>query len=372
MPPRTLRPVRALPPQPVDAGWRPFCSERCKLLDLARWVDGEYRIAGRPGAPDARRSGRARPTNPDRSIVDPAHPRMPDTLTITDNRTGKAYELPIQDGTIRATDLGDQGRRGRLRPDDYDPAFVNTAACRSAITYIDGDKGILRYRGYPIEQLAEHSRSRDGLAAPRGRAADRRRSCDGLQEDHPRHTHAARAHREVHGRACRRTPHPMGVLPRHRRRAVDVLSGGASNVVDAEVRRRQIHRIDRARRRPWRRTPYRHSSGRPYVYPANGPELRRQFPEHAVQDDAGLKLSRRIRCWNARSTSCSSCTPITSRTARTFAMRASAARRPIRTRRWPARRRRSTARCTAAPTKPCSGCSRDRLGRQRARVHQAR
>ena len=83
---------------------------------------------------------------------------MPDTLTITDNRTGKQYELPIHDGTIRAMDL----RQIKVQPDDfglmtYDPAFMNTAACRSRITYIDGDKGILLYRGYPIEQLAEHS-----------------------------------------------------------------------------------------------------------------------------------------------------------------------------------------------------------------------
>ena len=83
---------------------------------------------------------------------------MADTLTITDNRTGKQYEIPIQDGTIRAMDL----RQIKVTPDEfgmmtYDPAFMNTAACRSRITYIDGDKGILLYRGYPIEQLAEHS-----------------------------------------------------------------------------------------------------------------------------------------------------------------------------------------------------------------------
>ena len=75
-----------------------------------------------------------------------------DTLTIVDNRTGTSYEIPVQDGTIRATDL----RQIKASPDDlglmsYDPAFMNTASCRSAITYIDGDVGILRYRGYPIE-----------------------------------------------------------------------------------------------------------------------------------------------------------------------------------------------------------------------------
>ncbi len=83
---------------------------------------------------------------------------MPDTLTITDNRTGKQYVVPIQDGTIRAMDLrqikADSKDFGLMT---YDPAFLNTAACRSRITYIDGDKGELRYRGYPIEQLAESS-----------------------------------------------------------------------------------------------------------------------------------------------------------------------------------------------------------------------
>src|SRR5688572_17956219 len=81
-----------------------------------------------------------------------------DTLTITDNRTGKTYEVPISHGTIRALDL----RQIRTSDDDfglmsYDPAFTNTASCISKITFIDGDKGILRYRGYPIDQLAEHS-----------------------------------------------------------------------------------------------------------------------------------------------------------------------------------------------------------------------
>ena len=81
---------------------------------------------------------------------------MANSLTITDNRTGKSYEVPIADGTIKAVDL----RNIKTDAEDfglmtYDPAFMNTAACRSAITYIDGDKGILRYRGYPIEQLAE-------------------------------------------------------------------------------------------------------------------------------------------------------------------------------------------------------------------------
>src|SRR2546423_1816438 len=81
-----------------------------------------------------------------------------DSLTITDNRTGKQYEIAVKDGTIRAMDL----RQIKTGDEDfglmtYDPAFMNTASCKSTITYIDGDRGVLEYRGYPIEQLAEKS-----------------------------------------------------------------------------------------------------------------------------------------------------------------------------------------------------------------------
>ncbi|WP_313950071.1 citrate/2-methylcitrate synthase, partial [Frankia casuarinae] len=80
------------------------------------------------------------------------------TLTVTDNRTGKTYEIPVTDGAVRASAF----RSIKTSDDDfglmtYDPAFTNTASCRSAITYIDGDAGILRYRGYPIQELAEKS-----------------------------------------------------------------------------------------------------------------------------------------------------------------------------------------------------------------------
>src|SRR4029078_10824777 len=80
-----------------------------------------------------------------------------DTLTVIDNRTGKKYDIPIQNGAIKAADLF----QIRVSEDDglvsYDPGFVNTASCQSRITYIDGDVGILRYRGYPIEQIAEQA-----------------------------------------------------------------------------------------------------------------------------------------------------------------------------------------------------------------------
>jgi citrate synthase len=97
----------------------------------------------------------ALPTTQSKTADAPSTSRR-ETLTITDNRTGKSYEVPITHDTIRAMDL----RQIKVEPTEfglmsYDPAFNNTAACISRITYIDGDLGILRYRGYPIEELAE-------------------------------------------------------------------------------------------------------------------------------------------------------------------------------------------------------------------------
>src|SRR5271155_6045594 len=93
-----------------------------------------------------------------RQVLGDAGAAAQETLTVTDNRTGRTYELPIQDGTVRAMDLrqikSDEQDFGLMT---YDPAYTNTASCRSAITYIDGDAGILQHRGYPIEQLCEQS-----------------------------------------------------------------------------------------------------------------------------------------------------------------------------------------------------------------------
>ena len=95
---------------------------------------------------------------PDAAAPGAAGADKAESLTVTDNRTGKTYELPIEDGTVRAMDL----RQIKVREDEfgmmaYDPAFTNTASCRSAVTYIDGEAGILEHRGYSIEQLCEHS-----------------------------------------------------------------------------------------------------------------------------------------------------------------------------------------------------------------------
>jgi citrate synthase len=145
---------------------------------------------------------------------------MADTLTITDNRTGKQYEVPIKEGAIRATDLKQikaQGEDTGLAT--YDPAFLNTAACRSAITYIDGDKGILWYRGYPIEQLAEHCTYLE--TAYLIIFADRE-AAQGLdRRHHPAHA-AARERQEADGRLPVRRPSD-GHLHQHGRRAVHPL-----------------------------------------------------------------------------------------------------------------------------------------------------
>ncbi len=156
-----------------------------------------------------------------------------DTLTITDNRTGKAYEVPITDDTIRAIDL----RQIKVKDDDfgmmtYDPAFMNTAACRSAITFIDGDHGILRYRGYPIEQIAEQaSLPRGGVPAERRRTPQPRPARQ-VDRGHPLpHLRPHQHHQVPRGLPVRRPSD--GDAARHRRRPVDVLS------------RRQEHRTTR-------------------------------------------------------------------------------------------------------------------------------
>ena len=150
---------------------------------------------------------------------------MLDTLSITDNRTGKTYELPITDGTIRAMDL----RQIKAAPDDfgmmtYDPAFMNTANCRSAITYIDGDKGILLYRGYPIEQLAEHS---DYLETAYLILFGELPTASQLQAWTREITLHTMLHENIKKfmEGFQYDAHPMGDLPEHGRRAVDVLSG---------------------------------------------------------------------------------------------------------------------------------------------------
>jgi citrate synthase len=190
-----------------------------------------------------------------------------DTLTVTDNRTGLTYELPIEDGAIRAPDL----RQIKVSADDfglmsYDPAFLNTASCRSTITYIDGDRGILRYRGYPIEQLAEHGTYLETayllIHGELPTAAE-------LEV----WTHEITFHTFVHENVkslmegFRYDAHPMGML-------VSVLGAlstfypEAAWVDNADVRMAQVYRLI-AKVPTIAAWSYRHSRGLPYVYPDN-------------------------------------------------------------------------------------------------------
>jgi citrate synthase len=192
---------------------------------------------------------------------------MAETLTITDNRTGKQYELPITDGTIRANDL----KKIKVNDDDqglatYDPAFMNTAACRSRITFIDGDKGILLYRGYPIEQLAEKSTYLETaylilfgeLPSPKQLAE---------------WTHQITMHTMVHENikkfmeGFQYDAHPMGVFI-STVGALSTFYTDGKQIFDQGSRQRQIHRLI-AKVPTIAAYAYRHSIGRPYVYPDN-------------------------------------------------------------------------------------------------------
>ncbi|CAA9464149.1 MAG: Citrate synthase (si) [uncultured Solirubrobacteraceae bacterium] len=190
-----------------------------------------------------------------------------DSLTVTDNRTGQTYEIPIEDGTIRAMDL----RKIKVDDEDfgvmsYDPAFMNTASCRSAITFIDGDQGVLEYRGYPIEQLAEHSTYLEvAYLLVHGELPTPRQFADWH--------HQISTHTFVHENVkkfvegFRYDAHPMGMLLA----TVGALSTfypEAIEVLDADVRMRQAIRLI-AKMPTLAAFAYRHTEGHPYVYPDN-------------------------------------------------------------------------------------------------------
>jgi citrate synthase len=190
-----------------------------------------------------------------------------ETLTITDNRTGKQYEIPIEDETIRATEL----RQIKVNEDDfglmtYDPAYMATASCRSAITFIDGEKGILEYRGYPIEQLAEQSSYLEvAYLLVHGELP----TTEQLEE----WTHQITIHTFVHEnvkefmQGFRYDAHPMGMLLA----SVGALSTfypEASAIKDEDIRYMQVIRLI-AKMPTLAAFAFRHNQGKPYVYPDN-------------------------------------------------------------------------------------------------------
>jgi citrate synthase len=190
-----------------------------------------------------------------------------DTLTVVDNRTGHEYTLPVTDGTIRATDLrqiGVEDGDGGLMA--YDPAYLNTASCRSAITYIDGDAGILRYRGYPIEQLAEEASFLETAYLLHEGELPTAEQLRGWEEDVRYHTYV---HTNVQKflEGFRYDAHPMGMLLG----AVGALSTfypDAKEIDDPASRYLQRVRL-MAKLPTIAAFVFRHSHGLPYVLPRN-------------------------------------------------------------------------------------------------------
>src|ERR687893_284612 len=165
-----------------------------------------------------------------------------DTLSVTDNRTGKTYEIPIEDGTIRAPAL----REIKVSDDDfglmsYDPAFMNTAACRSSVTYLDGENGVLEYRGYPIEQLAEHSTYLEVAYLLIHGALPTRAQLDEWVHQVTTHTFV---HENIKNfmQGFRYDAHPMGMLLASTG-ALSTFYPAAAQIKDPEVRYEQIVRL---------------------------------------------------------------------------------------------------------------------------------
>ena len=190
-----------------------------------------------------------------------------ETLTITDNRTGRTYEIPIAEGAIRAADLAAiraaEGDPGLLV---FDPGFKNTAACESRITFLDGDRGILLYRGYPIEQLAERSTFLETAYLLLEAQLPSREQLDAWSVNI---THHSILHENVKKfmEGFRHDAHPMGILM-STVAALSTFYPNARNLTDVESRRRQAHRLI-AKISTIAAFSYRHSVGLPYVYPDN-------------------------------------------------------------------------------------------------------
>src|SRR3954468_12352196 len=190
-----------------------------------------------------------------------------ETLTVTDNRTGQTYEVPITDGTVRAMDF----RQIKTSEDDfglmtYDPAFTNTASCRSAITYLDGENGVLEYRGYPIEQLAENSTYLEVAYLLVHGELPTQPQLDQWKHDITTHTFVHENVKEFVG-GFRHDAHPMGMLVG----SVGALSTfykDANEIQDPENRKLQTIRLI-AKMPTLAAFAYRHIMGQPYYYPDN-------------------------------------------------------------------------------------------------------
>jgi citrate synthase len=189
------------------------------------------------------------------------------TLTVTDNRTGKQYELPIDNGAIRAVDL----RQIKTGDDDfglitYDPAFMNTASCKSTITYIDGDKGELEYRGYPIEQLAEKSTYLEVAYLLLYGELPTKEQLDAWTWNITHHTFINENVKKVLD-GFHYNAHPMGMFEATVA-ALSTFYPEAKNIHDPTSRQKQIHRLI-AKVPTIAAFAYRHLTGMFYSYPDN-------------------------------------------------------------------------------------------------------
>ncbi len=191
----------------------------------------------------------------------------PDTLTVTDNRTGKKYELPITNGTIRALDLRQIKVDGKdFGMMSYDPAFNNTALCYSKITFIDGDAGILRYRGYPIEELAEKSTYLEtAYLILRGELPTAKQ----LEEWTYHITHHTFIHESIKKflDGFHYDAHPMGMMI-STIAALSTFYPDAKDIFNEELRRKQTYRMI-GKMPTLAAFAYRHSLGMPFEYPDN-------------------------------------------------------------------------------------------------------
>jgi citrate synthase len=190
-----------------------------------------------------------------------------DALSITDNRTGKVYEIPIENDTIKAIDL----RQIKVKDDDfgmmtYDPAFMNTAACKSAITFIDGDKGILRYRGYPIEQLADKCSYLEVAYLLVNGELPKRKELEDWTKQVTVHTFVHENLKKLMD-GFHHDAHPMGMFV-STIAALSTFYPSAKKISDPEERRLTIYRLI-GKVPTLAAFAYRHSTGMPYVHPDN-------------------------------------------------------------------------------------------------------
>ena len=274
---------------------------------------------------------------------------MPDTITIIDDRTGKQVTVPITDGVFPASAVRE------LDPSlfIYDPAYMQTAACKSAVTYLDGDAGILRYRGYPIEQLAENSTYLEVAYLLLNGELPNPEQLATWTTDVTHHTFIHENMRKRFVDGFHYDAHPMGMLV-SAIAALGTFYDDAKEIKDKDSRDKQILRLI-AKMPTLAAMSFRFSVGLPFVYPNNNLVVPGQLPQHDVAHRRRLRDRPAPRAGDGRAVH-------PPRRPRAELRHHGDARRRLRrvatrTPAPPPRRRRCTARCTAGPTRPSCGCS---------------